>query len=162
MSSKAPRQQHSPSARGSVSSAQTVNLRQLFESLSGEQRRNQDLLASLSFAQRSFTNLNRFLELVPVVASRLLMTDGALLVPFQSDGRIWREQIHLVSDQMPKEQELLRRLGSLDAGQLAGFGSDDNQILALDRLVQGFIPKAGLFATSIVARGLRPRDARTD
>ena len=153
MSSKAPRQQHSPSARGSVSSAQKVNLRQLFESLSGEQRRNQDLLASLSFAQRSFTNLNRFLELVPVVASRLLMTDGALLVPFQSDGRIWREQIHLVSDQMPKEQELLRRLGSLDAGQLVGFGSDDNQILALDRLVQGFIPKAGLFATSIVARG---------
>ena len=80
-----------------------VNLRQLFESLSGEQRRNQDLLASLSFAQRSFTNLNRFLELVPVVASRLLMTDGALLVPFQSDGRIWREQIHLVSDQMPSK-----------------------------------------------------------
>ena len=97
MSSKAPRQQHSSSARGSVSSGQKLNLRQLFESLSGEQRRNQDLLASLSFAQRSFTNLNRFLELVPVVASRLLMTDGALLVPFQSDGRIWREQIHLVS-----------------------------------------------------------------
>ena len=153
MSSEAPRQHHTPSARGSVSPAQTVNLRQLFESLTGEQRRNQDLLASLSFAQRSFTNLNRFLELVPVVASRLLMTDGALLVPFQSEGRLWREQIHLVSDQMPKEQELLRRLGTLDAGYLAGFGSDDNQILALDRLVQRFIPKAGLFATSIVARG---------
>ena len=136
-----------------MSSAQTVNLRQLFESLTGEQRRNQDLLASLSFAQRSFTNLNRFLELVPVVASRLLMTDGALLVPFQSEGRLWREQIHMVSDQMPKEQELLRRLGTLDAGHMAGFGSDDNQILALDRLVQRFIPKAGLFATSIVARG---------
>ena len=153
MSSKPPRHHHSPSARGASSPAQTTNLRQLFESLTGEQRRNQDLLASLSFAQRSFTNLTRFLELVPVVASRLLMTDGALLVPFQADGRIWREQIHLVSEQMPKQQELLRRLGSLDAGHLAGFGSDDTQILSLDRLVQRFIPNAGLFATSIVARG---------
>ena len=153
MSSKPPRHHHSPSARSAVSSAQTINLRQLFESLTGEQRRNQDLLASLSFAQRSFTNLNRFLELVPVVAARLLMTDGALLVPFQADGRLWRDQIHLVAGQMSKEEELLRRLGSLEAGHLAGFGSDDNQILGLDQLVQRFIPKAGLFATSIVARG---------
>ena len=154
MSSKPPRRHHSPPARGTVSSAQSsVNLRQIFESLTQEQRRNQDLLASLSFAQRSFTNLNRFLELVPVVASRLLGCDGALLVPFHADGRLWRDQIHLVSDPTPRDQELLRRLGSLDAGHLAGFGTDDHQIVLLDRLIQRFIPKAGLFATSVVSRG---------
>ena len=42
-----------------------ASLRQLFDSLSSEQRRNQDLLVSLGFALRSFTNLQRFLELVP-------------------------------------------------------------------------------------------------
>ena len=154
MSSKPPRRHHSHPARGTASSAQSsVNLRQIFESLTQEQRRNQDLLASLSFAQRSFTNLNRFLELVPVVASRLLGCDGALLVPFHADGRLWRDQIHLVSDPTPRDQELLRRLGSLDAGHLAGFGTDDHQIVLLDRLIQRFIPKAGLFATSVVSRG---------
>ena len=55
------------------------SLRQLFDSLSSEQRRNQDLLVSLGFALRSFTNLQRFLELVPVVASRLVGVEGALL-----------------------------------------------------------------------------------
>ena len=44
-----------------------ASLRQLFDSLSNEQRRNQDLLVSLAFALRSFTNLHRFLELVPEV-----------------------------------------------------------------------------------------------
>ena len=58
-----------------------ASLRQLFDSLSSEQRRNQDLLVSLGFALRSFTNLQRFLELVPVVASRLVGVEGALLVP---------------------------------------------------------------------------------
>jgi len=154
VSSKPPRRHHSHPARGTASSAQSsVNLRQIFESLTQEQRRNQDLLASLSFAQRSFTNLNRFLELVPVVASRLLGCDGALLVPFHADGRLWRDQIHLVSNPIPRDQELLRRLGSLDAGHLAGFGTDDHQIVLLDRLIQRFIPKAGLFATSVVSRG---------
>ena len=34
-----------------------------------------------------------------------------------------------------------------------GFGSDDQQLLALDRLVQRCLPKAALFATSLTARG---------
>ena len=63
-----------------------------------EQRSSQELLASLSFALRSFTNLHRFLELVPVVASRLVGVDGALLVPFTAEGRIWREQLQMLPD----------------------------------------------------------------
>ena len=64
-------------------------MRQLLDSLSKEQRSNQELLVSLGFALRSFTNLNRFLELVPVVAARLVGVEGALLVPFHADGRLW-------------------------------------------------------------------------
>ena len=55
-----------------------ASLRRLFDSLSREQRRNQELLASLAFAQRSFTNLQRFLELVPLVAARLVGVEGAV------------------------------------------------------------------------------------
>ena len=131
-----------------------ASLRQLFDSLSREQKRNQDLLVSLAFALRSFTNLNRFLELVPVVAARLVNVEGAVLVPFQADGRLWRDQLQAV----PLEpcQELLRRLSGFTPGQSAGFGTEDSQLLAMDRLVQRQLPKAGMFATSVVARG-RPR-----
>ena len=127
------------------------SLRQLFDSLSREQRRNQDLLVSLAFAQRSFTNLHRFLELVPVVAARLVGVEGALLVPFQSDGRLWRDQLQAIPEE--GSQELLRRLGAFEAGHCAGFGTDDDQLLVMDRLVQRLCPGAGMFATSVVARG---------
>ena len=127
------------------------SLRQLFDSLSREQRRNQDLLVSLAFAQRSFTNLHRFLELVPVVAARLVGVEGALLVPFQSDGRLWRDQLQVIPEE--GSQELLRRLGAFEAGHSAGFGTDDDQLQVMDRLVQRLCPGAGMFATSVVARG---------
>ena len=131
-----------------------ASLRQLFDSLSREQRRNQDLLVSLAFALRSFTNLHRFLELVPVVASRLLTVEGALLVPFQADGRLWRDQLQVVPTE--PSQELLRRLSAFEPGHSAGFGTEESQLLAMDRLVQRLLPRAGMFATSVVARG-RPR-----
>ena len=124
-----------------------ASLRQLFDSLSREQRRNQDLLVSLAFAQRSFTNLNRFLELVPVVAARLVGVQGAILVPFQSDGRLWREQLQAVPAE--SSQELLQRLAAFEPGHGAGFGTDDDQLLLMDRLVQRLCPGAGLFLSLI-------------
>ncbi len=127
------------------------SFRDLLNSLSTEQRCNQELLVSLGFALRSFTNLHRFLELVPVVASRLVEVNGALLVPFQADGRLWREQLQALP--FDQNQELLRQLASMEAGITVGFGADINQLLAMDRLVQRHIAKANVFATSIVARG---------
>ena len=100
-----------------------ASLRQLFDSLSSEQRRNQDLLVSLGFALRSFTNLQRFLELVPVVASRLVGVEGALLVPFQTDGRLWRDQLQ--GSPAEASQDLLQRLAAFEPGSAVGFGSDD-------------------------------------
>ncbi|MBL6802174.1 MAG: PP2C family protein-serine/threonine phosphatase [Synechococcus sp. BS307-5m-G38] len=152
MSSKPPRRHPTPPLRGVNPPQQAMSsLRQLFDSLSREQRRNQDLLVSLAFAQRSFTNLHRFLELVPVVAARLVGVEGALLVPFQSDGRLWRDQLQAIPEE--GSQELLRRLGAFEAGHSAGFGTDDDQLLVMDRLVQRLCPGAGMFATSVVARG---------
>ncbi len=132
----------------------SASLRELLDSLSKEQRRNQELLISLGFALRSFTNLHRFLELVPVVASRLVGVDGALLVPFASDGRLWREQLHIIP--VDHSQELLRQLGSVETFMNAGFANDESQVDLLDQLVQRHMTTSAIFATSLVARG-RPR-----
>ena len=104
------------------------------------------MLASLGFALRSFTNLHRFLELVPIVASRLVGVGGSLLIPFQSDGRIWREQLQVV----PFEdcQELFRQLVVMQEGMRVGFEFDEKQIDSLDSFVQRHLSKSILFATS--------------
>ncbi len=127
------------------------SLRELLDSLSREQRRNQELLSSIGFFLRSFTNLNRFLELVPIIASRLINVEGALLVPFQSDGRIWREQIHLSSGK--KFTALSLKISEFSQGKIIGFGSNETQILMLDQVVQSNLPNGGVSATSLIARG---------
>ncbi len=152
MSSKSTRRHSTPHQRTVAQPlTATTSLRELFDSFSREQRSSQELLASLGFALRSFTNLHRFLELVPVVASRLVGVDGSLLVPFTADGRIWREQLQMLPDQ--RSPELLRQIAAFDPGTAVGFGSDERQVLALDHLVQRHLGRAGLFATSLVARG---------
>ncbi len=149
---KAPQRHSIPSVR-STSESLTVSsaVRALLDSLSREQRSNQDLLSSLGFAIRSFTNLHSFLELVPVFTSRLVGVDGSLLVPFQENGSIWREHLQVVP--IADSQELLRQLASFKPGTQEGFGRDGNQILEMDRLVQRHMAGVGIFATSIVSRG---------
>jgi hypothetical protein len=126
------------------------SLRQLLDSLNREQRRNQELLASLAFALRSFTNLNRFLELVPLVAARLMEAEGALLLPFHADGRLWRDQFHGTPPE--RSRELLRQLASLDDGQLLATGGEAALAARLDELVGRHWGEGALFGTSVVAR----------
>ncbi len=152
MSNKPPRPQNLASLQSSQQSHSTADaFRELFESLSIEQRSNQDLLASLSFALRSFTNVARFLELVPVVISRLVGVQGSLLVPFHSDGRIWREQIQAIP--LDQHEELLRKISSFQQGLTVGFGADPMQLVAMDRLIQRYLVKASIVSTSIIVRG---------
>ena len=106
---------------------------------------------SLGFALRSFTNLNRFLELVPVVAARLVSVEGALLVPFHADGRLWSEQLQILTT--ARSEPVLQALNKHEPGRSSGFGSDDALVLGMDRLVQRQLGSAGVFATSLVARG---------
>ena len=123
-----------------------ASLRQLLDSLSKEQRRNQELIASLAFALRSFTNLGRFLELVPLVATRLVDGEGALLVAFQPDGRLWREQLH------GGPPELLRQLASLPDAQFQQASGDEAVAALLDGLVRRQLADRPLVATSLSAR----------
>ncbi|MEB3307799.1 MAG: PP2C family protein-serine/threonine phosphatase [Cyanobacteriota bacterium] len=127
------------------------SLGQLLESLNREQRRNQELLASLAFALRSFTNPGRFLELIPLITRRLVEAEGALLVSFHPDGRLWREQIHLqVGDRAP---ELMRQLVTLSDDELAALGGSAAVAERLDQLVARLMSGLQMFGTSVVCRG---------
>ncbi len=134
------------------SSSAYSSLRELLDSLSREQLRNQDLLTALGFALRNFTNLHRFLELVPVIAARTVGVNGSLLVPFQSNGSLWRDQLQVLpSDGIG--QELIRQLASFEPGKENTFADDKKQIMALDNLVQRQMPNSGIFSTSLLSRG---------
>ena len=130
--------------------------RQLLESLSQEQRRHQDLLASLAYALRSFTNLGRFLELVPLVTSRLVACQGALLVVFHQDGRLWRD--HLQACPADRCADVLRRLAAVPDCELGAWSGDPAGVAHLDQLVgrllgDGQVLGDGqLLGTSVVAR----------
>ncbi|MDI9405336.1 MAG: SpoIIE family protein phosphatase [Chitinophagaceae bacterium] len=134
----------------------TASMRQLLDSLSREQRRNQELLASLAFVLRSFTNLSRLLELVPLVVARLVGAEAALLVVFRQDGRLWREQLHAFPPD--GSADLLRQLAGLADAELlpeAGAGNEAELERAsrLDQRVRALLGSPDLFATSVVARG---------
>jgi sigma-B regulation protein RsbU (phosphoserine phosphatase) len=69
-------------------------LKELVARLHREQNKIQDLLSSLGFALRSFNNLNQFLELTPLIASRVTDADGGALVLFKPNGQMRLERLH--------------------------------------------------------------------
>ena len=97
----------------SLSSAASKSLKDLINSLSQEQIFNQDLLLSLTFALRSFTNLQRFFELIPLLVTQLVGVKGSLLIPFQDNGILWREQLQMFP--IDQDQEIFRQLLLLEA-----------------------------------------------
>jgi phosphoserine phosphatase RsbU/P len=134
----------------------TASMRQLLDSLSREQRRNQELLASLGFVLRSFTNLSRLLELVPLVAARLVGAESALLVVLRPDGRLWRDQLQ--ASPAEHSADLLRQVASLPDSDLvnpglSGSEAEFKRAAALDQHVRRLLEPTELFVTSVVARG---------
>ena len=135
----------------SLSSDASKSLKDLVQSLSQEQIFNQELLLSLSFALRSFTNLQRFLELIPLLVTQLVGVKGALLIPFQDDGTLWCDQLQMFPSD--ENQELFRQLFLFEKGKKTGFGMEKQNIEILDRLVQKHFESSNLIVTSIVSRG---------
>ena len=71
-----------------------VALKELVARLYREQNKVQDLLSSLGFALRSFNNLNQFLELIPLIATRVTDADGGVLFLYKSNGQVSLEKLH--------------------------------------------------------------------
>lgn len=92
-----PRPSSQPPERNNSGSADVTPvfaLKELVARLNREQHKIQDLLSSLGFALRSFSNLNQFLELIPLMASRVTDADGGALVLFRPNGQVKLERLH--------------------------------------------------------------------
>lgn len=129
-------------------------LKELVARLRREQHKIQDLLISLGFALRSFNNLNQFLELIPLIASRVTDADGGALVLFQPNGqlkldRVYCHDSHQCQD-LRQALEIVNR--QLTAG---GEGSVDSSNLhaTVDREVGHYLGETTqLFGTAIQAK----------
>ncbi|MEL6440365.1 MAG: PP2C family protein-serine/threonine phosphatase [Cyanobacteria bacterium J06621_8] len=84
---------NSVSNSSSENSNPVVALKELVANLQREQHKIQDLLSSLGFALRSFSNLNQFLELTPLMAARVTDSVGGALILYRNN-KVYLEQLH--------------------------------------------------------------------
>jgi phosphoserine phosphatase RsbU/P len=75
-------------------------LKELVARLHKEQNKLQDLLSSLGFALRSFNNLNQFLEIIPLMATRVTDADASALILFKANGQVGLERLHCQEDRV--------------------------------------------------------------
>jgi sigma-B regulation protein RsbU (phosphoserine phosphatase) len=78
-------------------------LKELVANLQKEQTKIHDLLSSLGFALRSFSNLNQFLELTPLMTARVTDAEGGVLILLKGNGLLRVEQIHCHDSQLRHE-----------------------------------------------------------
>lgn len=115
------------SGRNGSESTPVLALKELVARLNREQNKIQDLLGSLGFALRSLNNLNQFLELIPLMVSRVTDADGGALVMFRN-GQVKLERLHCQDGQWGKElrrsletvaRQATLALSGVPAGELA-------------------------------------------
>ena len=127
------------------------SLRDLLNSLYKEQKQNQEILQSLSFSLRSFTNITRFLELIPIFITQLIDISGVLLIPFHEDGRIWIEQIHTSSDKVLNE--IISKIALFKKGKKNGFAHNNQTLELLDKLIKDHLYQSDVCIRPLKVRG---------
>lgn len=132
-----------------------VALKELVARLRREQNKTQDLLISLGFALRSFNNLNQFLELIPLIASRVTDADGGALVLFKPNGQLKLDQMHCHDN--VQCQDIRKALETVNRQLIPRNGGepvDPTQISAvLDRELSHYLGSdTRLFGTAILAK----------
>jgi phosphoserine phosphatase RsbU/P len=130
-----------------------VALKELVARLHREQHKIQDLLSSLGFALRSFSNLNQFLELIPLMATRVTDADGGALFLYKPNGQITLERLHW---QDSRERKNIRKALETATSQLS-FAATNAHLTGsptiLDDQMQRFLePDIQLFGTTILVK----------
>ncbi|MGD1897139.1 MAG: PP2C family protein-serine/threonine phosphatase [Phormidesmis sp.] len=143
-------------------------LKELVARLQREQYKIQDLLGSLGFALRSLNNLSQFLELIPMIASRVTDASGGALVMFQPDGQIRLEQLHCAGTEagtddcknvrmaleMATRQIAASTPHSLSPGESSGALASD-AMLTLDRQAGRYLgADFQIFGTAIIVQNV--------
>jgi phosphoserine phosphatase RsbU/P len=69
-------------------------LQELVADLNRQQKKTHELLSNLGFALRSFKNLNQFLELIPLMVTRVTDGEGGAIILFKKTGQLQIQQLH--------------------------------------------------------------------
>jgi sigma-B regulation protein RsbU (phosphoserine phosphatase) len=144
----------SPDTSGEQDFSPVLALKELVAHLQREQRKTHELLSSLGFALRSFTNLNQFLELIPMIASRVADADGSALVIYRPNGHIWIEQLHCSDPTRCRALDQLLSNADQSLPQLQDSGPAQLSALMDEQVAQSLGPGAQLFGTSIITRNV--------
>ncbi|MBI4783667.1 MAG: PP2C family protein-serine/threonine phosphatase [Oscillatoriophycideae cyanobacterium NC_groundwater_1537_Pr4_S-0.65um_50_18] len=136
-------------------------LKELVSRLHREQTKIQDLLSSLGFALRSFKNLNQFLELTPLIASRVTDADGGALVLYKPNGQVRLERLHCqdsrCQDVKAAIESAARQLTA--TAPIPAYGkiaaNTSNRTAALDYHINHFLGSSvHLFGTAILTKNI--------
>ena len=71
-----------------------IALKELVANLNRQQRKTHELLSNLGFALRSFKNLNQFLELIPLMVTRVTDGEAGAIILFKKTGQLQIQQLH--------------------------------------------------------------------
>ncbi len=80
-----------------------VALKQLVANLNRQQKKTHELLSNLGFALRSFKNLNQFLELIPLMVTRVTDGEAGAIILFKKTGQLQIQQLHCQGETGCKE-----------------------------------------------------------
>ncbi|AFZ12862.1 protein serine/threonine phosphatase with GAF(s) sensor(s) [Crinalium epipsammum PCC 9333] len=135
-------------------------LKALVARLYREQNKIQDLLSSLGFALRSFNNLNQFLELIPLMATRVTDTDASALILFKPNGQVQLERLHCpdghVCHDIRKAIEMtIRQMVVYSGAQQVGNSNSSITPISFHEQVSTYLePNIKLFATPILVQNI--------
>ncbi|MEL6262738.1 MAG: PP2C family protein-serine/threonine phosphatase [Cyanobacteria bacterium J06626_6] len=149
---------------GMPSGTSVYALKELVARLQREQYKIQDLLGSLGFALRSLNNLSQFLELIPMIASRVTDASGGALVMCQPDGRLILEQLHCSGDSDCKNVRLALEMATrqITASMAPVIGPAESSgaltsatMLSLDRQAGRYLgADFQIFGTAIIVQNV--------
>ena len=148
-----PSQPTDRSSSAATDATPVLALKELVARLHREQHKTQDLLSSLGFALRSFNNLNQFLELIPLMATRVTDADGGALVLFKPNGQVRLERLHHHDS---RQRQNIRK--ALETATRVFTASLTTPVLVpatagLDDQMSRYLgPKMQLFATPILVK----------
>ncbi|MDZ8188370.1 MAG: PP2C family protein-serine/threonine phosphatase [Nostoc sp. ChiSLP02] len=130
-----------------------VALKELVARLHREQNKIQDLLSSLGFALRSFNNLNQFLELIPLMATRVTDADGSALFLYKPNGQVRLEQLHWQDSHQRKNIRKALEIASSQITLLPNAAPIANATGILDDQMHRYLgPDVQIFGTAILVK----------
>jgi phosphoserine phosphatase RsbU/P len=105
-------------------------LEALVASLYRQQKKTHELLSNLGFALRSFKNLNQFLELIPLMITRVTDAEGGAIILFKKNGQLQIQQLHCQGDgncndlRQRIEAAIFQTLTDVSEGKEVSFHAD--------------------------------------